>query len=59
MKLSKVFEKLFICLVSQHIYIFLNHICIQADVEVTFSFSCLDKVEKFNPIWVSAKDLYA
>ncbi|KAK7345316.1 hypothetical protein VNO77_15918 [Canavalia gladiata] len=29
----------------------------QADVEVTFSFSSLDKAEKFDPKWVNAEDL--
>ncbi|KAK7244877.1 hypothetical protein RIF29_39706 [Crotalaria pallida] len=31
----------------------------QADVEVTFSFSSLDKAEPFDPSWVNAQDLCA
>lgn len=36
-----------------------NDIIFQADVEVTFSFSSLDKVEAFNPMWVNAQDICA
>lgn len=31
----------------------------QADVEVTFSFSSLDKAEAYDPSWVNAQDLCA
>ncbi|XP_061343715.1 beta-fructofuranosidase, insoluble isoenzyme 1-like isoform X1 [Gastrolobium bilobum] len=40
-------------------YYYNIYIYLQADVEVTFSFSSLDKAEAFDPSWVNAQDLCA